>query len=395
MKLDILKRIEEVLELGYEVSREVLGRARDGARELGEKGALKLEIMQLERQSTRLLAQLGAEVYYAFTKKNQITVSKKTRGVKNIVTDIKQIEERIADKKISQRVIDKCIDLGINFLDTANIYGNGESEIHIGEALKGKRNDVLIATKFNLTNLNGESPKSRIQKNIEESLRKLQTDVIDLYQIHFVPNDIPHEEYLEPLNELIVEGKVRHLGECNYSSWRHADTTRIADSHGWSNFVSSQNNYSLMHRHAELELLPYCTEHKVGFLPYFPLAGGWLTGKYASGSEVPQSARRMVGQLQNDSASQSVLGKLDAFASEHEKTLVDLAFAWLLAHPAVSSVIAGAMTEEQVISNANAANWILDREQRDQVDEIAYWEGSDEDIERFGMGPDVPSAPPR
>ena len=302
---------------------------------------------------------------------------------------------RIADKKISQRVIDKCIDLGINFLDTANIYGNGESEIHIGEALKGKRNDVLIATKFNLTNLNGESPKSRIQKNIEESLRKLQTDVIDLYQIHFVPNDIPHEEYLEPLNELIVEGKVRHLGECNYSSWRHADTTRIADSHGWSNFVSSQNNYSLMHRHAELELLPYCTEHKVGFLPYFPLAGGWLTGKYASGNEVPQSARRMVDQLQNDSASQSVLGKLDAFASEHDKTLVDLAFAWLLAHPAVSSVIAGAMTEEQVISNANAANWILDREQRDQVDEIAYWEGSDEDIERFGMGPDVPSAPPR
>ena len=302
---------------------------------------------------------------------------------------------RIADKKISQRVIDKCIDLGINFLDTANIYGNGESEVHIGEALKGKRNDVLIATKFNLTNLNGESPKSRIQKNIEESLRKLQTDVIDLYQIHFVPNDIPHEEYLEPLNELIVEGKVRHLGECNYSSWRHADTTRIADSHGWSNFVSSQNNYSLMHRHAELELLPYCTEHKVGFLPYFPLAGGWLTGKYASGNEVPQSARRMVGQLQNDSASQSVLGKLDAFASEHDKTLVDLAFAWLLAHPAVSSVIAGAMTEEQVISNANAANWILDREQRDQVDEIAYWEGSDEDIERFGMGPDVPSAPPR
>ncbi len=302
---------------------------------------------------------------------------------------------RIADKKISQRVIDKCIDLGINFLDTANIYGNGESEVHIGEALKGKRNDVLIATKFNLTNLNGESPKSRIQKNIEESLRKLQTDVIDLYQIHFVPNDIPHEEYLEPLNELIVEGKVRHLGECNYSSWRHADTTRIADSHGWSNFVSSQNNYSLMHRHAELELLPYCTEHKVGFLPYFPLAGGWLTGKYASGNEVPQSARKMVGQLQNDSASQSVLGKLDAFASEHDKTLVDLAFAWLLAHPAVSSVIAGAMTEEQVISNANAANWILDREQRDQVDEIAYWEGSDEDIERFGMGPDVPSAPPR
>lgn len=302
---------------------------------------------------------------------------------------------RIADKKMSQRVIDKCIDLGINFLDTANIYGNGESEIHIGEALKGKRSEVIIATKFNLTNLNGESPKSRIRKNIEESLGKLQTDVIDLYQIHFVPDGIPHEEYLEPLNELITEGKVRHIGECNYSSWRHADTTRIAANHGWSHFVSSQNNYSLMHRHAELELLPYCTEHKVGFLPYFPLAGGWLTGKYASGNEVPQSARRMVGQLQNDTASQSVLAKLDAFASEHNKTLVDLAFAWLLAHPAVSSVIAGAMSEEQVASNASAASWILDRVARDAVDEIAYWEGSNEDIERFGMGPDVPSAPER
>tara|TARA_A100001037_G_scaffold25361_1_gene20714 strand:- start:40192 stop:41181 length:990 start_codon:yes stop_codon:yes gene_type:complete len=302
---------------------------------------------------------------------------------------------RITDTQVSQRVIDKCIDLGINFLDTANIYGNGESETHIGEALKGKRNEIIIATKFNLTNLNDESPKARIYKNVEESLRKLQTDVIDLYQIHFVPNDIPHQEYLEPLNDLVIEGKVRYIGECNYSSWRHADTTQIANQNGWAHFVSSQNNYSLMHRHAELELLPYCTAHNVGFLPYFPLAGGWLTGKYSSGGEVPQSARRMVGQLQGDISSQSTLAKLEAFASEHDKTLVDLAFSWLLAHPAVSSVIAGAMTEEQVESNANAANWILNRSQRDTIDSIASWEGSNEDIERFGMGPDVPSAPDR
>ena len=302
---------------------------------------------------------------------------------------------RITDTQVSQRVIDKCIDLGINFIDTANIYGNGESEIHIGEALRGKRSKVIIATKFNLNNLDGESPKNRIFRNVEESLRKLQTDVIDLYQIHFIPHGVPHEVYLEPLNQLVTEGKVRYIGECNYSSWRHADTTQVANQNNWAPFVSSQNNYSLMHRHAELELLPFCTAHNVGFLPYFPLAGGWLTGKYSSGSEIPQSARRMVGELQNDVSSQSTLAKLDAFASEHNKSLVDLAFSWLLAHPAVSSVIAGAMSEVQVETNANAANWILDRSQRDAVDDIASWDGSNEDLERFGMGPDVPSAPDR
>ncbi len=295
--------------------------------------------------------------------------------------------QRIADHADSQRVIDKCLDAGVNLIDTANIYGGGQSEVHIGAALKGKRHKAIIATKFNLNNLEpGESPRHRILKNVDESLAKLQTDVIDLYQIHFIPYQIPHEEYLEPLNDLVAQGKVRYIGECNYSGWRHADADRAALDRGWAPFVSSQNYYNLMRRHVELELLPYCTEHNIGFLPYFPLAGGWLTGKYAAHSETPASARRMVGQLQTDQRARSILSQLDAFASEHERSLLDLAFAWLLAHPAVSSVIAGAMTAEQVAANANACDWTLSPEERDAVDAIAAWDGSDEEIERFGMG---------
>ena len=150
-----------------------------------------------------------------------------------------------------------------------------------------------------------------------------------------------------------------------------------------------------MHRQVELELLPYCTEHNIGFLPYFPLAGGWLTGKYAAGAEVPGSARRMVGQLQGDERARAVLSRLDAYANEHGHTVLDLAFAWLLAHPAVSSVIAGAMTEEQVAGNAATSDWMLSPEERDAVDAIAAWDGTDEEVERFGMGADVPQAPIR
>lgn len=302
---------------------------------------------------------------------------------------------RIADHAESKRVLDKCRDVGINLIDTANIYGGGQSEVHVGEALRGVRGDFLIATKFNLNGLNGQSPADRIRANVEESLAKLRTDVIDLYQIHFIPHGIPHEEYLEPLNDLVTQGKVRYIGECNYSGWRHADANRTAEERGWARFVSAQNNYSLMRRQAELELLPYCTEHNVGFLPYFPLAGGWLTGKYSGGAEVPGSARRMVGQLQGDERSRAVLAKLDAFAGERGRSVLDLAFAWLLAHPAVSSVIAGAMTPEQVAANAAAADWTLTIEERDAVDAVASWDGTDEEIERFGMGTDVPPAPAR
>ncbi len=149
---------------------------------------------------------------------------------------------RMTDKAASAKVIDACIDAGINFIDTANGYGGGESEVHIGEALKGgKRNDVILATKFNLSKLEGQSIRDRINQEVEISLGKLQTDYIDLYQVHWPPEEASHEEVLEPMNDLIKQGKVRHIGECNYSGWRHAQSDHVSAHNGWAPFVSSQN----------------------------------------------------------------------------------------------------------------------------------------------------------
>ncbi|MCH7607431.1 MAG: aldo/keto reductase [Chloroflexi bacterium] len=297
---------------------------------------------------------------------------------------------RIPDPAQSARVVHKCLDVGINFIDTAASYSKGESEVHIGEALKGRRGDAIVATKYNLAKLEGQSPRDRVIQEVEKSLRNLQTDYIDLYQIHFPSTEVSQEEVLEPLNELVEQGKVRVIGESNYSGWRHAQADATSAQHGWARFESSQSYYNLFRRQAELELLPFCTAADVGFLPYFPLAGGWLTGKYQSGTAIGESARRMVGQLQGDEDAVATLGKLDAYAGEHGHSVLDLAFSWLLAHPAVSSVIAGAMTEEQVEANAKAGDWKMTIEERDAIDAIAPWGGTGNEVESYGMGGAAP-----
>ena len=299
--------------------------------------------------------------------------------------------QRITDKAASAAVINKCLDLGINFIDTADMYGGGQSEVHIGEALKARRKEAILATKFNIAKLEDESIKARIHRKIDESLAALQTDYIDLYQIHFPGNDVPQEEILGPMNDLVIAGKVRAIGECNYAGWRHAHADAVSTRHGWAHMVSSQNYYNLFRRQVELELLPFCTAQNVGFLPYFPLAGGWLTGKYKASDTPGEGARRMVGQLQGDDAARQTLDKLDAYAAEKGHTILELAFSWLLAHPAVSSVIAGAMTIEQVEANATAGDWVMTDEERDEIDAIAGWDGTAEEIEGFGPG----SAPVR
>jgi aryl-alcohol dehydrogenase-like predicted oxidoreductase len=295
-------------------------------------------------------------------------------------------DARIPDPAQSARVVHACLDAGINFIDTSNNYSAGKSESHIGEALKGRRNDAIIATKFNLNNLEGQSIKDRITQSVDESLTRLQTDVIDLYQIHYALPEASADEILEPMNALVEQGKVRFIGECNYMGWRHAEATAAAAQHGWAQLVSAQSYYNLFRRQVELELLPYCHANNVGFLPYFPLAGGWLTGKYTRGTEAPATARRMVGELQVDEQAQDTLAKLDAFAGERGHSVLDLAFSWLLAHPAVSSVIAGAMTEEQVAINSKSGDWAMTMEDRDAIDEIATWDGTGNEIEAFGGG---------
>ena len=296
---------------------------------------------------------------------------------------------RIPDPADSAKVINQCLDLGINLIDTADVYGGGQSEVHIGEALKTRRDEAIIATKFNLGKMENETVRQRIERKVDESLKLLQTDRIDLYQIHHPGTGYSQEEILEPLNDLVKAGKVLAIGECNYASWRHAEADHVSHHHDYARMVSSQNYYNLFRRQVELELLPYCTEANVGFLPYFPLAGGWLTGKYKRGDAAGETARKMVGQLQGDDAARDVLDKLDAYAAEHGHTILELAFSWLLAHPAVSSVIAGAMTPEQVISNATVGDWVLTLEERDEIDAIAAWDGTGEEIE--GSGPGSPA----
>jgi aryl-alcohol dehydrogenase-like predicted oxidoreductase len=292
----------------------------------------------------------------------------------------------ISDKAESAAVLNKCLDLGINFIDTADIYGDGRSEVHIGEALKSRRKEALLATKFNIVDLEGESIEDRINRSINSSLTALQTDYIDLYQVHFPDSDLPQEEILGPMNDLVTAGKVRYIGACNYSGWRHAHADAVSEQKDWARMVSTQNYYNVFRRQVEMELLPFCTAQNVGFLPYFPLAGGWLTGKYKSTHTPTANSRRMVTSLQADATAREKLNKLDAYAVERGHSLLELAFSWLLAHPAVSTVIAGAMTPDQVVANAVSGDWVMTDEERDAIDAIACWDGTSEEIEGYGPG---------
>lgn len=298
-------------------------------------------------------------------------------------------EERITDVAESARIIRHGLDVGINFIDTADAYGHGQSEVHVGEALRGRRDEAIIATKFKLSNFRDGDPwpgatvRQRIINSIDRSLAKLQTDHVDLYQIHHPEPLIGHDEILEPLNELVTQGKVRYIGESNYSAWRHAQANAVADRNGWAPFVSVQGYYNLLRRHVELEVLPFCTANNVGFIPYRPLADGWLTGKYSADPEA-SATRPRAAALQRDQRRREVIGELTAFAAARGRTMLDLSFAWLLAHPAVSSVIAGVSNEAQTEANAAAADWEMTRDERDAIDAIVAWDGTDEEVEEPG-----------
>lgn len=297
--------------------------------------------------------------------------------------------KRIPDREDSTRVIHAALDAGINFIDTAEAYSDGESEIHVGYALTGRRDQAIIATKFKLSDYAsgdervGKSVRERIMGSIDGSLRRLGTDHVDLYQLHHPEPSIPHEEILETLQALVENGKVRYVGECNYSAWRHAQSDAIALAHGWPKMVSAQSYYNVLRRQVEPELLPFCTANEIGFIPYRPLASGWLTGKYLPG-EALRPGRRTLAKLHENERARSVLDGLTAFAEARGRTVTDLAFAWLLAHPAVSSVIAGAMTEQQILANAGAATWQMTMAERDAIDDIARWDGSEEEVEEPG-----------
>ncbi len=272
------------------------------------------------------------------------------------------------DEQETCAVVHAALDVGVTFFDTADSYGDdGRSETLLGKALAGHRDEVVIATKFGTPLGSGvyEGGGSRryIVRAVEASLRRLGTDWIDLYQMHYPDSITPIAETLAALDDLVHAGKVRYVGSSNLLGWQIADADWIARTAGTTPFISAQNEWNLLDTRLEREVLPACKRFGIGMFPYHPLASGVLTGKYTRGAP-PQPGFRLAkweyhDHLLNDENFDAV-DRLVAFAAEHGRTVGELALAWLAAHQEVSSVIAGATTPEQVRANAAALEWELD-----------------------------------
>lgn len=284
---------------------------------------------------------------------------------------------RYADASRTAAIVSRALDLGVNLIDTADIYSSGQSEELIGQALQGRRHQVLIATKVDMRA--GEGPndagssRKRIVEGCEASLRRLRIDVIDLYQIHEFDPYTPLEETLEALDDLVRSGKVRYIGCSNYAAWQVTRALWVSDRERLARFVSVQPEYNLLQRDVERELAPCCLELGLGIIPYFPLAAGVLTGKYRPGEPPPPGTRghnnpRFAPRLKTETL--EAVQRLDAWARERDHTVSELALAWLLAQPAVSTVIPSATRPEQVEANARAAEWHLTPEDLLKVDEV-------------------------
>jgi aryl-alcohol dehydrogenase-like predicted oxidoreductase len=277
----------------------------------------------------------------------------------------------------ARAVVDAALDEGVNLFDTADSYG--DSEKILGELLEGRRDQVVIATKFgsDLRGANGpdwgaQASRRYIRRAVERSLRRLRTDWIDLYQLHRPDGVTPIEETLAALTELLREGKVRYIGSSNLSGWQISNADWVARTNGLERFISAQNNYSLLDRKVEIEVVPACEHHGLGVLPYFPLASGLLTGKYRRGEAPPAGTRLAAwGGGVIDDPRFDVIEKLQTFAEERSVTLLDVAIGGLAAQPAVGSVIAGATSAEQVRANVAAGAWSPTEDDLRALDEVA------------------------
>ena len=283
------------------------------------------------------------------------------------------------DLEASRAVIDTALDAGITCFDTADMYGKGQSEEFLGQVLGPRRKDIILATKFGggaMMAKSGERWGSReyILRCIEDSLRRLKTDWIDLYQMHYPDPNTPIEETLETLNELVQQGKVRAIGHSNFSAEQINEAVSQANARDSVHFVTAQNEWSLLNRAVEADAIPACDQHGLGQLPYFPLASGMLTGKYRRGEDFAPGTRLAVLPFSQRMASDENFAKIETlqdFAEQRGHTLLELAMSWLAAQPCVASVIAGATTPEQVRANVAAPNWQLSAEELTQVDALA------------------------
>lgn len=283
------------------------------------------------------------------------------------------------DLTASRAVIDSAIDAGVTFFDTADIYGNTQSEDFIGQVLGPRRKDIVLATKFGgagwMNRKSGQRWGTReyIVQCLENSLRRLRTDWIDLYQYHFPDPATPLEETLAALDEVVRQGKVRAIGCSNLSGEQIAQAETYATQHNSARFVTAQNEWSLLKRDVERDVIPACDRYRVGQLPYFPLASGMLTGKYHRGEAFVAGSRLATFDFAKGLASDDNFMKIEAlqnFAQKRGHTLLELAMSWLTAHPCVTSVIAGATTPEQIRANATAANWKLSASEMAEVNAL-------------------------
>lgn len=280
------------------------------------------------------------------------------------------------DETATQAVVAAALDAGVTLFDTADIYGGGRSEEYLGRALGSHRDDVIVATKFAMPM--GDGPyaaggsRRYVMRAVEASLRRLGTDYIDLYQMHAPDIATPIEETLAALTDLVHEGKVRYVGSSNFAGWQVADADWTSRTRGLVPFVTAQNEWSLLRRGVEREVVPACAHVGVSLLPYFPLAGGALTGKYRRGEPAPSGTR-----LAGDNGSRWLTDKnfarieaLTAFTTERGRSVGELALAWLASQRVVCSVIAGATRPEQVRDNVAAVEWHLSRDDRAAVDAL-------------------------
>lgn len=274
-------------------------------------------------------------------------------------------------------IIDACVEHGINFIDTADVYTGGRSEESLGVALKGRWDKFVLATKFVMpkgegTNDQGAS-RYHMLNAVDASLRRLQSDHIDLYYVHRWDEHTPIEETLRALDDVVSQGKVRYIGASNFAAWQLAKANLLAQVRGWTAFVALQEEYHLFERAVEREAIGYCRAHQVGLVPYFPLAGGFLTGKYKRGHPAPTGSRGESSpyvQKYMIDAQYDRVEKLEAWTQTRGHAINELAHAWLLAQPAVCSVISGATKLDQVLANVRASDWNLSSDDVKAIHEI-------------------------
>jgi aryl-alcohol dehydrogenase-like predicted oxidoreductase len=287
------------------------------------------------------------------------------------------------DLAAAKSIVAAALDGGVNYIDTANIYGSWwdgkpRSEEILGEALEGLRDRILLGTKGCQRLGDGENDwgasRYNLMRALEDSLRRLRTDHVDLYQIHMFDPTTPMEETMRTLEDMVRAGKVRYIGASNYQSWQICRCNDISERYGWARFVTTQEHYSLLERNAERELLPFCRETGVGLFPYFVLANGLLAGRYKQGTPPPSDSRasefertRRYLNKYATPANYAIIDKLTHFAEKRNHSLADLAISWVLSEPAVATVLAGASSAEQMTANARSGSWKLSAEEVGEI----------------------------